>query len=386
MTHYFEVLIVGGGIVGLTASLAMARRGYKVALLDAGDLKVDVSVPDLRVYAINKASHDLLAELGVWQVMEHSRLSPYNKMHVWDAANGAVIDFDSRSIAAPNLGSIIEESVLKQALLQQVAQKPNINLFAQSPVSRVQTLAHGIRIYSDEQIWEGQLALIADGANSPTRNKLGVELTSWSYKQQAIIAKVSTEKPHLSVAYQVFNKDGPLAFLPLADPHQCSIVWSTQINRAEKLMALDENEFSLELTKAFAGHLGTVHRISASQQFPLHMRHVKQYVGEHWLLLGDAAHTIHPLAGLGLNLGLADVFSWMQILDRNKSSLASKKALGAYQRERKAAVWQAILLMDAFKHLFGTSLAPITSLRNLGMRACNACTPLKRLFIQHAAG
>ncbi len=386
MSQHFDVLIVGGGIVGLTAALAMAKRDYTVALIDPGTLKIDSSVADPRVYAINKASQNLLLDLGVWQHLDSSRVSPYEKMYVWDGVNGAHIDFDSRAIAAPNLGSIIEEPILKQALLQQIFDEPTISLFPHSFVDEVLVLEDEIKLSSQERVWQGRLLMIADGANSPTRKKLNMELTTWPYNQNALVATVATEKEHQRTAYQVFNPDGPLAFLPLSDPHHCSIVWSTEPKKVQSLMALEQEEFNAQLTHAFAKRLGQVRLLSARHQFPLQMRHVKQYVGHRWLLLGDAAHTIHPLAGLGLNVGLADVRSWLNCLDRAKDTLVSKKILGAYQRERKNEVWQIILLMEGFKRLFGYSFVPITAVRGLGLSICNSITPLKRLFIQHASG
>jgi 2-octaprenylphenol hydroxylase len=386
MSQQFDVLIIGGGIVGLTAALAMSQRNYTVAVIDVGALKVDISAGALRVYAINKASQNLLYQLNVWQRLDTNRVSPYTKMYVWDGINGAHIDFDSRYIAAQNLGAIIEESVVKQALLQQIFDESTISLFPCCSIDEVKILEHGVRIGGQNIILEGQLLMIADGANSPTRQKLNITLTSWSYNQQALVATVATEKPHQQTAYQVFNPDGPLAFLPLYHPNQCSIVWSTNPLRAQNLMDFDAEQFDLELTHAFAEQLGKVHLVNARHQFPLQMRHVKQYTGNHWMLLGDAAHTIHPLAGLGLNVGLADVSTWLHYLDASDGILVSKKLLGAYQRERKYTVWQTILLMEGFKHLFGYSHAPIATLRGLGLRICNEITPLKRLFIEHAAG
>ncbi len=386
MTKRFDVIVVGGGIVGLTAALAMAKRHYSVAVIDTGSLTVDPLVIDLRVYAINQASQTLLQQLNAWQHLDMSRVSPYQHMHVWDATNGSHIEFDSRVIAAPNLGAIIEESVLKHALLKEVSASEAISLFPNNTVHEINDDEDSIKVSSETHTWEGQLLMIADGANSPSRQKLKVALTSWSYNQNALVAMVHTEKPHENTAYQVFNPDGPLAFLPLANSHQCSIVWSTDTMRAQNLMKLDEAEFNAQLNQAFAHRLGETKIISARHKFPLQMRHVKQYAGARWLLLGDAAHTIHPLAGLGLNVGLADVAAWLKCLDKEKGVLVSRKMLGAYQRERKHAVWQIIALMEGFKRIFSQSLLPVTSLRGIGLTACNNFAPLKRLFIQHAAG
>lgn len=386
MKHNFDVLIVGGGIIGLTAALAMANRHYSVAVVDAGPLKIDQVEQDVRVYAINQASERLLTQLKVWQHLDKDRLSPYKHMHVWDSVSQAYIDFDSCFIAAPHLGSIIEESILKQALLRQIALQPSIHLFPYSSITEVLHLAQGIQINSTDKTWEGNLLMVADGANSPLRRQLKVELTTWPYNQQALIATVHTEKTHQNTAYQVFNPEGPLAFLPLADEHLCSIVWSTDNKRAHYLMSLEDDAFNNQLTQAFAQRLGSVKLKSPRHQFPLQMRHVKQYTGAHWLLLGDAAHTIHPLAGLGLNLGLADIHRWLHYLDAAKGPLTAPKILGAYQRDRKHAVWQTILLMEGFKQLFGTSQTFLSTLRGWGLRLSNDTLFLKRLFIEHAAG
>lgn len=386
MTHHYDVLVVGGGIVGLTAALAMAQRQYRVAVIDAGSLTADSSRPDLRVYAINKASQALLTDLAVWPRLPRARLSPYENMHVWDGANGAYIDFDCRDVASAYLGTIVEESVVKAALLAQISAIEDIDLFANETIAEVEELAASIAIKSVNGRWDGQLLLVADGANSLTRAKLNVNFTRWSYEQQALVATVKTALPHQQTAYQVFHADGPLALLPLPDPYQCSIVWSTDLARAEQLIGCSELEFNQQISQAFGQHLGSIELSSARHQFPLHMRHVKHYVGKNWLLLGDAAHTIHPLAGLGLNLGLADLASWLLCLERNSNRLLSSRALGAYQRERKTAVWQTIMMMEGFKRLFGSSNSTISSIRSLGLRACNSTSELKRLFIQHAQG
>jgi 2-polyprenylphenol 6-hydroxylase len=386
MNQTYDVLIAGGGVVGLTAALAMADCGFTVALIDAGLLKVNPNPIDVRVYAINKASQALLDELQVWQHLDKKRLSPYHHMHVWDAKSGAAIDFDSRSIAAASLGAIIEESMLKQGLLAQIKHTPTIHLFADSALIKVEHLDNAIAVSSEKATWQGQLLMVAEGAHSPTREKLAVSLTSWSYQQQAIVATVHTEQSHQHTAYQVFHPQGPLAFLPLADVNQCSIVWSTDSKQAEHLMSLNEEDFNLALQTAFVNKLGRTQLVSGRHQFPLHMRHANHYVSSRWMLLGDAAHTIHPLAGLGLNVGLADVSVWYHQVKQDKKALTSTKALGFYQRERKSAVWQTILLMEGLKRLFSISLPPIPALRSLGLRFCNQLTPLKRLFIQHAAG
>lgn len=387
MNQQFDVVVIGGGVVGLTAALAMAQQGFSTAVVDAGTLAINSAKPDNRVYAINQASQDLLQQLGVWPQLDKTRVSPYQRMYVWDAANGAHIEFDARMIAAQQLGTILEESILKQALLQEITQQAGVTLFSESAVAAVKQQEDSITISGAGKSWQAKLLMVADGGNSPCRQLLQVPLTSWSYHHQAIVASVNTEEKHQKTAYQVFNAEGPLAFLPLIDEQQCSIVWSTTPSVAKQLMTLNDDEFSQELTKAFANKLGQVKVQGTRHQFPLSMRHAKQYSGKHWLLLGDAAHTIHPLAGLGLNVGLADVAAWLACLtDKGKGTLTSSRALGAYQRQRKHAVWQVIAMMDGLKTLFTSPFTTMIALRGLGLRISNNCPPLKRMFIAQAVG
>lgn len=379
MNQSFDVVVVGGGVVGLSAAIAMQHRGFSTAVIDAGN-----PLSSTRVYAINHASQRLLTTLNAWQLIPDASLSPYEHMHVWDAVTKAHIDFDSRMVGCNTLGFILKESDLKNALLAQV-HRTKVCLLDNSCVNSVQSNSSGVCIQAGEHSLEAKLLIVADGAHSITRQQLGVDVVSRSYHQCAIVATVHTDKPHQKTAYQVFHPQGALAFLPLVDPYQCSIVWSTSTSYAQFLMGLPAQDFALQLTQTFSNQLGTCSQLSPCLQFPLSMRHADRYSGSNWLLMGDAAHTIHPLAGLGLNVGLADLNDWLTLLDAN-SRHWSVKMLGMYQRRRKTCVWQTIALMDGFKTLFSNPLPPIVALRGLGLTICNRLPLLKRLFIEHAAG
>lgn len=385
MDSYFDIIIAGGGVVGLSAAIAMRQKGFSVAVVDAGPLVVDISIPDLRVYALNQASQRLLNNLSIWNKVDQSRVSPYSRMHVEDAANGAYIDFDARMIGQDRLGGIIEESSLKHAALEQ-AQQDEVVLFPNCPIREVQSTEQGIMLQAGTETLRANLLIASDGAHSAVRELLQVPITSWPYHQHAIITRVQTELSHQNTAWQLFTETGPLAFLPLTDMHQCSIVWSTSSAHANHLMHLSNQEFAQQITCAFNHKLGNCEVLAQQHQFPLVMRHAKQYCGQNWILMGDAAHTIHPLAGLGLNVGLADLACWIKQVKSNNKGIWTQKALGAYQRERKAEVWQIIALMGGLKTLFLNPLAPVIALRGLGINACNQFSPLKRLFIEYAAG
>lgn len=384
MKHQFDVVVVGGGIVGLTAALAMEHSALKVAVIDARALTIDTSVTDARVYALNARSQKLFESLGVWSMLDNLRLSPYEHMHVWDSVSGSHIDFDARMVGGAQLGYIIEESILKEALLKTIS-STDITLFAECPVESVLTTAEGVTLSFGKETLQARLMIVADGRASPTCKLLDVPFTEWSYHQDAIVALVKTELSHQKTAFQVFNPDGPLALLPLKDKHHCSIVWSTTPAQAQDLMASSDEAFKEALRAAFEGRLGCLELIGTRYRFPLQMRHAEVYSGPHWLLMGDAAHTVHPLAGLGLNVGLSDVACWLEIMGHDKLHRLQKKQ-GAYQRQRKYNVWQTIALMEGLKTIFANPLPPFIALRGVGLRTVNSFTPLKRLFIRHAAG
>lgn len=367
----FDVMVIGGGVIGLSASIAMRLKGYTVAVCDSGPLDAS-SVPEsTRVYAINGASQLLFKQLGVWQ-SEHTQ-APYSAMHIWDNQTGAELDFHARMQAMDALGFIVEETRLKRALLTRA-------------VELGVTLKPNTTIETPEDVLESKLLMIADGALSKTRDFLNVPIKTKPYQHDALVATIEVEKPHGRTAYQVFHPEGPLAFLPLADKNQCSIVWSHPPEEIKRLKALDDTGFNLALEKAFASKLGKTQVLTPRISFPLHMRHVEQYVGRSWMLLGDAAHTIHPLAGLGLNLGLADLSTWMRLLDENKGRGWSSRLLNAYQRERKYEVASVIALMQGIKTLFGSEAGLIQSARGIGMRALNQFGPLKREMMRFASG
>lgn len=377
----FDVMVAGAGVVGLAAAIAMRQRSYDVALIDKKPLE-DTHAATSRVYAINRASQAFLTTLGVWHRLDSKQQAPYQRMHVWDRSNGAHIDFDARLKGEDRLGTIVTEAGLKEILLKK-AQAIGIHFFPSHEIEDIAINNDVVIVSGKSYQYHAPLLCIADGANSLLRTKLKVAMTVWPYHQQAIVATVQTAKPHQSTAYQVFTADGPLAFLPLASSHQCSIVWSMPTAKAQCLQQVEEASFNQQLTEAFSQKLGEVELIDKRYTFPLLMRHTQQYSGDKWLLLGDAAHTIHPLAGLGLNIGLADVMAWLTQLDTFPNR-AMTKQLKAYQRQRKHAVWQTIILLEGLKALFANPLLGVKQLRHLGLQCSNHSTLLKRLFIDYA--
>ncbi len=397
--NHIDVLVIGGGVIGLSAAIAMRQLGYDVVVLEKGDLEAVSRRGVSRLYAINQASQQLLDQLEVWSQLPVSALSSYHRMSVWDAASDAHIDFDARLILSDHLGHMVEESLLRQILLVQ-ARAQGVILVSHYDVTHVSqdSAQHTIQVTDGENSWCATSLLVADGANSDVRRLLKVPMINWSYHQQAVVATIQTERSHQQTAYQVFLSEGPLALLPMADDQHCSIVWSTTVEQARALLSMSDDDFNTHLTQAFGSKLGCLKLSSSRHSFPLEMRHVTQYAGPGWALMGDAAHTIHPLAGLGLNVGFADLACWISLTKkkqaverrvRKSSTLPlgwSVRFIGEYQRQRKANLWQIILLLEMLNRLFRQSVPFVIGFRSLGLALTNRFIPLKRLLIEYAIG
>ena len=395
----YDVIIVGAGIAGSALACALGGSGLSVAVVEAQSLSAQwppletaIDGYDARVSALTVASQQFLDSLGVWQAVAERRISPYRHMQVWDAEGTGSIEFNAEEINQPLLGHIAENRLLVAALLARLAQHSNVEML--SPL-RVASMPHGDgsrRLQMDDgRVLQATLIVAADGANSRIRELAGIATTEWDYEQHALVATVKTAQPHGQTARQRFLPEGPLAFLPLSggDDHYCSIVWSAVPAFAENLMALDDSDFAAQLAAAFEHRLGMVEAVSRRFSFPLRQRHARDYVQAGLVLVGDAAHTIHPLAGQGINLGLLDVQVLAEELLRARSrqlSIAEPMALARYQRRRKANNLAMMAAMEGFKRLFAESALPVRWARNAGMRWLDKAAPVKRRIMREAMG
>ncbi|ABX50962.1 Ubiquinone biosynthesis hydroxylase, UbiH/UbiF/VisC/COQ6 family [Shewanella baltica OS625] len=386
----YDIAIVGGGMVGLATAIGLAQANLNVVVIDAGHTDAVVGEPRLRVSAINKASQRLLENLGAWTYLDTSRATPYQKMAVWDKDGFGKIAFDANSISETSLGAIIENDAISFALAKRVGEFDNITHIENQRLERIAfgereawlTLANGENV-------SAALVIAADGANSWVREQCKIPLTFWDYGHHAIVATIRTEMPHLATARQVFLQDGPLAFLPLYDDNLCSIVWSVPPERANELLAMDKVQFERNLTAAFDGRLGICQLESERQAFPLRMRYARHFARHRLVLAGDAAHTIHPLAGQGVNLGFLDAASIIEVISELQQAgkdIGDYAQLRALERWRKADAMEMIAAMEGFKRLFEGTNPLKKAIRDLGLNLVDNVAGLKTVFIQQAMG
>src|SRR5690554_193378 len=397
-TKSYDVVIVGGGMAGLALAAGLAATNLKLALVEAAEQPPNwqASIFNTRVSALSETSRQLLESLGAWSAMEKRRVNPYQGMHVWDGEGTAEVTFDAAEAGVANLGYLVENAVTQLGLLETVANLANLDWYRGVEATELSepASAQGKRslVLNDGRCLEAALIVGADGANSKIRQLANFKTREWNYGHHALVTSVRMEKSHGNTAWQNFTEKGVLAFLPLnleGDNHWCSIVWSTHPEEAAELLALDEQAFNQQLTQAFEGRLGKVELSQTRQVVPLRQRHAIDYVKPGLALIADAAHTIHPLAGQGINLGFADTAVLTQVIKQaaaDNKPLGSLMVLNTYQRQRKPDNLAMMALMESFKRLFATQKLPVLLLRNLGMKLVNANPWIKRQLIAQALG
>lgn len=422
----FDVLIVGAGMVGLTLALALRKNSQlKIAMVDTLAVPELDDTIDVRVSAINVASKNIFANLGVWSALENSRIQDYQHMHVWDKAGLGKLDFSAKDSASfpseDNLGWIIENKIIRHALWQQAELDEGIHFFNGNKLASIsQGDSEVFATFASEPSPDdshgnssptapiiAKLVVGADGANSWVRQQMNMAMIFKDYDHHAIVATVQCPQGHKNTAWQVFLPTGPLAFLPLNSGKQgaplqgtadstnnlCSIVYSTAPEDAKRLTALDSIDFAKELTAASDGKLGDITLKSERFTYPLTMRLAQDFVKDRVVLIGDAAHTIHPLAGQGVNLGLLDAAALAQTLtskldehDENYPELVNASDLKAFSRWRKSEATEMITAMAGIKQTFAPQQSPIKLLRGVGMNVLNHFAPAKNRLIAQALG
>jgi 2-octaprenyl-6-methoxyphenol hydroxylase len=400
-----EVMIGGGGMVGATLALALAQGGLRIAVADpvSASTALDAGF-DGRVSALSYSSLRMFEALGVWQHLQ-ADAQPIKDILVTDAPLGGTpspfsLHFDSDEIGRP-MGAIAENRHIRRALFAAMDAQKNITFIAPASLVDLEEDAGCIvASLSNGERLRAQLAVAADGRESPMREKMGIGVIGWSYPQHGIVATVEHEKPHNGCAYEHFLPSGPFAILPLPPAssseaigqnkfNRSSLVWTERDTLVPAMMKLPEDEFNAEIAKRFGSHLGATRAAGPRWSYPLKFHLARAYVKSRFALAGDSAHGIHPIAGQGLNLGLKDAAALAEtVLDaaRLGMDIGALDVLKRYERWRRFDSVTMGFTMDAFNRLFSNDIAPLRIARDLGLGIVDQIAPLRRLFMRAASG
>ncbi len=393
-----DVLIVGAGMAGLALAAALADSALSVVILEPHPAQEPARWAqgfDPRVSALTQASEQILRNIGVWDSMLAQRVAPFAMMEVWDGDGTGAIQFDGHQAGVDHLGHIVENRVTTHALLERVQQADNIQIETAGLIRIIESGLGWTIEDSEQRLWQPALLVGADGGRSRVRDQLGFRCRSWPYQQQAIVTTVETEFSHGDAARQVFLESGPLAFLPLRqvsnemDGHYSSIVWTLDEDATQTLMSMDADTFKQHLQRTFESRLGAIKSLDQRYCFPLQQNHAVDYIMPGVVLIGDAAHTIHPLAGQGINLGFLDAAVLAEELLQAQSrglALNDFTLLRRYQRQRKTHNLLMMSTMEFFRRVYGWESPTLRIARNFGMSFCNRHVLLKNKIMAYAMG
>jgi 2-octaprenyl-3-methyl-6-methoxy-1,4-benzoquinol hydroxylase/2-octaprenylphenol hydroxylase len=385
-----DIAVAGGGVIGAAGALALAQRGFRVTLLEAREPNPwhPDDPGDLRVIAVAPSSASLLRNLGVWDAIAAARVSPYRRMYVWDGVSGARLRFNAARAGRAELGWIVENKLLAWELWKAL-DAAGVRRVRPAEVRSFESLAQRVVVeLVGGELLPAALLVIADGGRSPLRVRAGVHVRGCDYHQRAVVAHVASERAHEATAWQRFTREGPIALLPLADGRS-SIVWSLPAARAREVLAMDDRAFCDAAALAADFRLGAFTATTPRASFPLRLQIAERFAGARWVLLGDAAHTVHPLAGQGANIGLRDVSELASVMGAARAAgldFTAPARLRRYARRRRSAVDLDARAIDAIGRVFGWQAPPLVRLRGLGVRAVDAFAPLKGALAGHAAG
>jgi len=389
-----DVLIVGGGMVGLSLAAALGGAGLDVAVIDREDPGAAVAAAyDGRASAISFGSRRVLETAGVWRGMADAA-EPILDIRVSDGASPLFLHFDHLEVGEEPLGHIVENRATRLALYDRVGRIPRVTLHAPGELASLETTAGAVEAtLGDGSRITAPLVVAADGRNSMLRRRAGIAVTTWSYKQTGIVCTMGHERPHRGIAHERFLPSGPFAVLPMTDDpkegHRSSIVWTERDALVPAMMALDDEQFAAELAQRFGPWLGPVRVLGRRWSYPLSLLNAERYIGDRLALVGDAAHAMHPIAGQGLNLGIRDVAALAEVLvdaRRLGLDLGSASVLENYQRWRRVDAVTLLAATDVLNRLFSNDIAPVRLARDVGLAAVNRIAPARRFFMRHAMG
>lgn len=384
--NQFEIIIVGGGMVGAAAALGLARQGRQVALIERQEPDpFHASQPmDLRVSAISHASVSLLQDLGAWADIEAMRVCPYRRLETWEAEDSRVC-FSADQLELPQLGYMVENRLIQLGLWQQFARFDNLHLVSPASITGMAQAGglHQLQLDSGETL-EAPWLIGADGAHSKVRDYAQIGLTSWDYRQHCMLIHVETAAPQQDITWQQFFPSGPRSLLPLCG-NNASLVWYDSPARVQQLCQLNAEQLKAEIVSHFPPQVGDVTPINWGA-FPLTRRHAQQYHRNGVVVMGDAAHTINPLAGQGVNLGFKDVSALLDACADAGAQWQAESTLAAYEKARRTDNMMMQTGMDVFYAAFSNRITPLKLARNAVFKLAEHSGPVKKQVLKYALG
>jgi 2-octaprenyl-3-methyl-6-methoxy-1,4-benzoquinol hydroxylase len=382
----FEIIIVGGGMVGAATALGLARQGRQVALIERQvPQSFSSSQPmDLRVSAISHASVALLSDLGAWTDIEAMRVCPYRRLETWEAEDSRVC-FSAEQLDLPQLGYMVENRLIQLGLWQQFSRYDNLHVFSPASITSMHQKGqqHYVELDNGDTLTAPWL-IGADGANSRVRDYAKIGITSWDYRQHCMLINVETASPQQDITWQQFFPSGPRSFLPLCG-QQASLVWYDSPQRIQQLCQLDAAQLKAEIVANFPAEVGEVTPVNWGA-FPLTRRHAQQYHRHGVVVIGDAAHTINPLAGQGVNLGFKDVAALLDACADAGEHWQDNATLTAYEKARRTDNMMMQTGMDVFYAAFSNRITPLKLARNAVFKLAEHSGPVKKHVLKYALG
>lgn len=383
----YDLIVVGAGVIGAAFALKIAMQSnYRILVVERSEQQVTNDTPNQRVFALGKQATDLLDEIKVFSELDQTNCHAYQRMVVWDAGSKGELSFSAQDQQQSQLGNMVDATSLTLFLQRALQDEEQITAHYQLDIKSMHLHEEQATLNTTLGEFSAPLIVAADGGQSWCRQQAKIFAHRQSYFQQGIVARIKTAESHQDTAWQVFLNSGPLALLPLQD-NECSIVWTANNDKVDDLLALNENEFANQLNDALQNRLGSVELLSARQSFPLQSVKAETYYKRRLALIGDAAHSIHPLAGQGANLGFKDVAALIKVL----SPLQSKQfgdltVLQSYQQARKADNEHTDLLMSSLNKIYQIDKGWLPTLRGTGMNIINSTPRFKNLLAKQAMG